>query len=59
MSAKLKAAIEPKECVFSIGDKKYFADPRWKEATQLASESKFAECQRVVAAIDNSYGKIY
>lgn len=59
ISAKLRAVIEPKTCVFSTRDINYFNDPRWKDAEKLAGEAKFAECQRLVEKIDRTYGKIY
>jgi len=59
ISAKLKAALNPEKALFSTGDRNYFADPRWETARKLANESKYAECQRLVAKIDRDFGNNY
>jgi len=59
LSLELKRALTKEETFFTVTDKKHFADPRWKEATNLASVAKYPECQRLVANIDRDYGRRY
>lgn len=60
LSTKLKAAMaKEEEKIFSKEDQKYFDDPQWEEAKNLAHQLRFPECQKIVETIDRRYGKIY
>lgn len=48
-----------KKPVVSITDQEYFDDVRWKEATKLADEARFPECQKLVAQINKEHERDY
>jgi hypothetical protein len=40
-------------------NQRYLNDPDWERATELASQSRFEECNKVVNRVLRRYGKVY